>query len=172
LVSKWLADGRQMQLTEDFTYVDPNGKRWDAPVGSVVDGASIPRSLWTVVGGPFEGSYRNASVLHDVACNRREENSESVHLMFYHACRCAGVEEGLAKTLYAGVYFFGPQWAVRTVDGKRLYALSAPPPVDEDAIKRMQQYIKKHNPSIDEIQKLQLGEIGIGPSNGQTGEEL
>src|SRR4051812_21904157 len=71
VVAVFLSDGRRMQLNADFAYISPTGKRWNAPNGSIVDGASIPQAFWTVVGGPFEGQYRNASVVHDVACVNR-----------------------------------------------------------------------------------------------------
>src|SRR5262245_32434634 len=60
-----LDDGRQLRLLEDFAYVDPRNKAWVAPKGAVVDGASIPRALFSIVGGPLEGQYRNASIVHD-----------------------------------------------------------------------------------------------------------
>src|ERR1043166_8599109 len=64
--TRWDPDGRTMTLLNELRYTDPRGGVWVAPAGSKVDGASIPRSLWTFRGGPFEGRYRNASVLHDV----------------------------------------------------------------------------------------------------------
>src|SRR5947207_6952926 len=66
-VTKWNPDGRTMTLLTELRYTDPQGFVWLAPIGSVVDGASIPRYLWSIMGGPFEGKYRNASVLHYVA---------------------------------------------------------------------------------------------------------
>src|SRR4029078_8275235 len=66
-VTKWNPDGRTMTLLTELRYTDPHGEVWVAPIGSVVDGASLPRYLWSIMGGPFEGNYRNASVLHDVA---------------------------------------------------------------------------------------------------------
>lgn len=101
--SEWLEAGRKMKLLEDFTYTDQNGKVWLAPKGWVVDGASIPQVFWSITGGPLEGEYRNASVVHDVACDQMTEPSDAMHLMFYHACRCGGVPEIQAKTLYAAV---------------------------------------------------------------------
>ena len=54
-VTKWNPDGRTMTLLTELRYTDPNGDVWVAPIGSVVDGASIPRYLWSIMGGPFEG---------------------------------------------------------------------------------------------------------------------
>jgi len=45
-ITKWNPDGRTMTLLTELSYTDPNGLIWDAPAGSVVDGASIPRYLW------------------------------------------------------------------------------------------------------------------------------
>src|SRR5262245_20217290 len=56
-VTKWNPDGRSMTLLTELRYTDPHGEVWVAPIGSVVDGASIPRYLWSVMGGPFEGQY-------------------------------------------------------------------------------------------------------------------
>ena len=46
---RWLTesgDDRRMRIEEDFWYLDPDGKRWDAPRGSEIDGASIPKIFW------------------------------------------------------------------------------------------------------------------------------
>jgi hypothetical protein len=70
--TEWLSetgDDRRMKLLQDFWYDDPQGRRWLAAAGSVVDGASIPAPLWSTVGSPYTGDYRRASIVHDVACN-------------------------------------------------------------------------------------------------------
>ncbi|MFM8703989.1 MAG: DUF1353 domain-containing protein [Planctomycetia bacterium] len=64
VVAEWHDDGREMTLVAPFAYLDPAAVRWAAPAGSVVNGASIPRAFWSVIGGPFEGRFRNASVVH------------------------------------------------------------------------------------------------------------
>jgi hypothetical protein len=107
---RFLPDGRKMQLLADYNYTDTNGKLWKAPKDSIVDGASIPKFLWSFIGGPFEGKYRDASVSHDVECDRKTENWKSVHEMFYEEMRCSGVSEQRAKIMYAAVYHCGPRW--------------------------------------------------------------
>ena len=84
-VTKWNPDGRTMTLLTELRYTDPHGEVWVAPIGSVVDGASIPRYLWSVMGGPFEGKYRNASVLHDVAYGEHKRPWQDCDRMFYYA---------------------------------------------------------------------------------------
>src|SRR5689334_9464801 len=51
--TRWDPDGRSMTLLNELRYTDPQGLVWLAPAGSKVDGASIPRSLWSLMGGPF-----------------------------------------------------------------------------------------------------------------------
>ena len=69
--TRWLVHGdhdRDMKLLRSFTFVDKNGRRWTAPRGFDVDGASIPRPLWVTFGSPYVGDYRRASVVHDYFC--------------------------------------------------------------------------------------------------------
>ena len=109
-VTKWNPDGRTMTLLTELRYTDPQGFVWVAPIGSVVDGASIPRYLWSVMGGPFEGKYRNASVLHDVAYGEHNRPWQDCDRMFYYAMRCSGVSAIEAKTMFYALYKFGHHW--------------------------------------------------------------
>jgi hypothetical protein len=144
--TEWGETDREMTLLEDFAYVDPAGVRWDAPKGSKIDGASIPRFLWTPVGSPYTGAYRKASVTHDVACQKRDKTSDAVHLMFYNACRCGGCGEIEAKTLYAGVLLGGPRWG----SGGITIAAARVRPVEEE-FADVKAFIEANNPSIEEI---------------------
>lgn len=111
VVTEWLdEDGRKMKLIEPFLYIDPDGSEWNAPVGWVIDGASIPKVAWSVIGGPFEGKYRNASVIHDVACDQKTRPWMDVHRAFYTAMLTGGVDTIKAKIMYAAVYHWGPRW--------------------------------------------------------------
>ena len=102
----WLSeDGadRRMRLLQDFWYEDPTGKRWLAPQGSAIDGASIPQALWSSVGSPYTGNYRRASIVHDMACSDPAISREDADEMFYSACLTGGCSTLQAKLLYAGV---------------------------------------------------------------------
>jgi hypothetical protein len=101
---------RRARLVDDLTYVDPAGRAWTVEKGFVTDGASIPRAFWTLVGGPFDGSYRDAAVVHDKYCVTHDKPWRAVHRMFYYAMRAAGVGEVEALTLYGGVMAGGPRW--------------------------------------------------------------
>lgn len=128
VVAEWLDDGRKMKLVEPFAYVDPNGSRWDAPKGWIVDGASIPRIAWSLIGGPFEGPYRNASVIHDVACEQKQRSWREVHRAFYTAMLAAQVDPIKAKIMYGAVYQFGPRWE------RQVYLSNVPLPIVQSAI--------------------------------------
>ena len=110
VVAEWLPDGRRMRMVEEFAYFDNEGRRWRAPKGSIVDGASIPRVAWPFIGGPFEGPYREASVIHDVACSEKLTPWLLVHEAFFTAMLASNVPVLKAKVMYGAVYHFGPRW--------------------------------------------------------------
>jgi hypothetical protein len=106
----WLTDeanaDRKMQVIADFWFTDPKGKEWRTPAQYEVDGASIPRALWTVVGSPYTGDYRRASVVHDKACDDAKGDAaarRAADRMFFHACRAGGCSTVEAILLYIGV---------------------------------------------------------------------
>lgn len=109
-VTKWLSDGRTMELMEDFIFIDSDGLEWIAPKGSLVDGASIPRFFWRVVGSPFVGKYRNASVIHDVYCKTRSRSSKRTHKVFNEMMGVSGVGKYKAKKMYQAVQLGGGSW--------------------------------------------------------------
>jgi len=153
VVARWDDNGRDMTLVEPFAYRDPRSLLWDAPPGSIVNGASIPQGFWSVIGGPFEGRFRNASVVHDVACVVRERGWQAVHRMFYDACRCGGVSAAKASLLYYAVYHFGPRWRVeerRTIVGgwpavETCVRDDTPPPPSDDEVRAIAGYFTRHD---------------------------
>ena len=161
--TRWNSDGRSMTLLSELRYTDPHGLVWVAPAGSTVDGASIPRSLWSVMGGPFEGKYRNASVLHDAAYDQRNRPWQDCDRMFYNAMRCSGVGAVEAKTIFYALYRFGHHWkfsikrakAVK-VGGKMVARAEEIPraiPVDENEVNDARDWIRSAQPSLEEIEQ-------------------
>lgn len=128
--TEWLCDDgddRNMCLLEPFWYTDPQGRRWDVPKGSITNGASIPRTLWSSVGSPFTGNYRRASIIHDIAIRDRAIVRGDADSMFYFACLAGGCMLVEGKLLYAGVRV--GSWASlgRDVAGQLLAILPAAP---------------------------------------------
>ncbi len=104
----WLTEDqadRRMKLVEAFWY---KGKVMDVavPKDYRIDGASIPRALWSLVGSPYTGDYRRASIVHDWACDDAKGDitkRRAADRMFYYACRAGGCSWPQAVMLYIGV---------------------------------------------------------------------
>src|SRR5947207_7626749 len=151
--ARWENDGRTMTLLSELRYTDPTGAVWIAPAGSVVDGASIPRSLWTLMGGPFEGKYRNASVLHDVSYDQHTKPHEVCDQMFYNAMRCSGVSAVNAGTMYYALRRFGHHWKAPKAEpvkvGEEIVARAEP--VNQGDISATRDWIRNSDPSLQQI---------------------
>lgn len=164
VVARWEDDGRTMTLVEPFAYVDPQAMRWPAPAGAVVNGASIPRAFWSLIGGPFAGEFRNASVVHDVACETRDRPWRAVHRMFYEACRCGGVGAVKAKTMYYAVSHYGPRWRVEerttivagTARTERFVSDETPAAPNETEAAAVARYFESHDVAAEDIPALEI----------------
>lgn len=186
VVAAWDSDGRNMTLRQPFTYIDPQNRPWQAPAGAVVNGASIPYGFWSLIGGPFEGRYRNASVVHDIGCHEMTASWKDVHRMFYEACRCGGVDESQAKMMYYAVYHFGPRWEVveesqlqtttmadgqlaqREVMVPTVVRIDPPPPTSEE-VKLATDMIAAENPAPAVIEQTNRETLRRRPRPGGYG---
>jgi hypothetical protein len=164
VVVEWLSEegeDRTMRVVEWFAYEDPSGKLWEVPAGAEVDGASIPEALYSVVGPPFVGDYRRASVVHDYHCERRIVGWEAVHRMFYDAARTGGVPAVKAKMMYAAVRGWGPRWqrpsGVSGVGPIRGFPVPRPAPQSSE-LNDLEDWITNADPSLDDIDR-QVAEL-------------
>jgi hypothetical protein len=165
--TEWLRgpqDERRMVLLEDFVYVDPKGNSWTAPKGSKTDGASIPQAAWSFVGGPFDGQYREAAVIHDAYCESKSEPWRDVHRIFFYANRAAGVSEAKSKLLYGAVMIGGPKWGsneskcfschstgkTQVIPDARGRPTAFPPLTSHD-MKQLSDFIANSNPTLEQI---------------------
>ena len=183
--AEWLTGDeseRRMKLLEDFTYVDPKGKRWTAPKGYVTDGASIPKVFWSIIGAPFDGQYREAAVIHDEYCDSKTEPWKDVHRIFYYANRAAGVSEIKAKILYTAVRVAGPKWGdnsshcytCHTIQNKNYQTdkngrLTNIPQISETEAKEVAKWVTEKNPSLEDIDQYIGGKF---PKSGFGHDEL
>jgi Protein of unknown function (DUF1353) len=110
LILRALPDGRTMELTAPFSYVDRHGVAWSVPSGTRVDGASIPSVFWSIIGAPYTGRYREASVIHDYFCATKSRHWKAVHKVFLDGMLARGVDKAQAQLMYLAVYRFGPRW--------------------------------------------------------------
>lgn len=119
VTAKWLRDGRDMELAEPFEFISKDCRRWPVPKGTKINGASIPQIFWSLIGGPYERQYRDASVIHDFYCVSRTRRSEDVHRVFHEAMLVSKVRSSLAWVMYQAVLNFGPAWTGPANDDPR-----------------------------------------------------
>ena len=110
LVLKALPDGRTMELVQPLTYTDSGGVTWSVPARTKVDGASIPSVFWSIIGAPYSGKYREASVIHDYYCANKSRHWKAVHKVFLDGMLARGIDKIQAQLMYLAVYRFGPRW--------------------------------------------------------------
>ena len=103
-----LADGRRVRLLKPLCYVQSEGSNWPVPAGVELDGASIPRFAWSLIGGPFEGLYRDASIIHDHYCAVRSRRGAP-----RTACSRRDALQQRSRSRQRSctrLYRFGPRW--------------------------------------------------------------
>ncbi|MDH5716416.1 MAG: DUF1353 domain-containing protein [Spirochaetia bacterium] len=127
--TKWLSESnepdRYMELLEDFVYTDANGKKWIAKKGTKINGASIPRALWSIVGSPFAGDYRRASIVHDAAIKDSSIEREEADKMFYYACLAGGCSKEQTALLFAGTRlkaYYNKSKNINELDGASIFS--------------------------------------------------
>ena len=147
---------QKLRLLEDFAFTDAGGKVWLARKGSILDGESVPRELYSLGGLPFPAEYRKAAVVHDYFCRVRTEPWRRVHRTLYHASVVEGVSETQAKALYAVAYAGGWRWEPNGSSCFRSChaaagALAWKPAVTLAQVQPVLQWIAQHGPALDEI---------------------
>ncbi len=145
---------RKFRLKQPFLYVSKDGKKWQVPAGAKVDGASIPKAFYSVIGGPFSENYLEASVVHDHHCIIKQESWQDVHLAFYHGMRAKGVSQAKANIMYSAVYMFGPRW----VKTEQQNLIKGRPPHHAKTWEKLEDFVKTKQPSLEDMQA-ELDEI-------------
>ncbi len=157
-------DGRKVTLLEPYAFVDPEGKEWDVPTGYQTDGASVPAALWALY-PPFTGNYRQAAVIHDYYCDRKERSWQDTHKVFYYAMRAANVDEKTAKIMYGAVYLFGPRWGPGTQPGQHAAPIEASADRQTQVVRQLEQLVEKDDPDLDSL-VAKAKSIALAPAQG------
>jgi hypothetical protein len=121
------------------------------------------------MGGPFEGRYRNASVLHDVSYDQKQLPPQDCDRMFYNAMRCIGVSAVEAKTIYYALLRFGRHWrfsvkrAKPVKVGGKIVARAEPVypravAVSPEEIQSTRDWIRDTAPTVEQIEQRAEGE--------------
>lgn len=148
----------KIKLLSDFGFQDPAGKKWIAQKGAELDGSSFTPLFEQMVGLPFVGEHRRASVLHDYYSRQLNEPWRDVRRMYYAALLAEGMSESEAKTAYAVLYGAGMRWEQK---GSTCYinchggasALIWNPDVIESELNSALEILSDGNPSLEEIEK-------------------
>ncbi len=95
-----------------FTLVSPlvyENKKYAITVysGFEFNGASIPQTLWSIVGCPMGGLYSAAACLHDALYASKLFDRKTCDKLFHEAMISSGVDSALAKKMYLAVRAFG-----------------------------------------------------------------
>jgi len=107
-LTRW-SGNRLMIIEEEIFFIDQNKKKWLVPIHSEINGATIPKPLWSIIGSPYVGNYRRASVVHDYFVgegnnpNFSYKERRAADAMFFNACRTDGCSWKLSVLLYIGV---------------------------------------------------------------------
>lgn len=175
-LTEWLPGTNKMRIARAFTFYDPRGKKWQVPLGWKVDGASIPRILWPIAGSPFDGPYRDASIIHDYYCDVKTRSWKETHRVFYDAMIASGVSASEAGQKYWAVYHFGPTWGeprslfqlplFDLLFGVRPMAVVPPPPspeVQQQAYNEASAWIAQVEMTPEQIEQLSLPTLAAAP---------
>ncbi|MBB3697092.1 DUF1353 domain-containing protein [Flammeovirga yaeyamensis] len=171
-ITKWKDDDCQMVLLDDLSFTDHDQKVWNVPLGAEINGASIPSSLWNIVGSPFVGKYRRASVVHDYFAgeghnpNVSYQERREADKMFYEACRTDGCSWKCAALLYLGVSI-GSWWSRKGISTTHETECFSSFQTDQDALIKNKydellekvSYIIEHEENFEKLVKLVDQEI-------------
>jgi len=106
----WDRGNRDDYLLKPVTFVDSEGVEWVVPVGTKVNGLSVPRVFWRLT-PPYAPRAREASVVHDWMCSDPHPcDSVTAARVFYDAMRANGVCWWTAWTRWLAVRLFGPRF--------------------------------------------------------------
>jgi len=110
--AEWLEDSpRDMRILEDISFFDSNGVEWLTPYGAIINGSSIPRAFWSILGSPYVGNHRMASVPHDYGYQTREREKDVTDEMYYDALIFKGVPHIKAHAMLLALQSTGSTWA-------------------------------------------------------------
>ncbi|ETX27162.1 DUF1353 domain-containing protein [Roseivivax isoporae] len=149
-------------MATELTFVDGARRQWQAPAGTLTDGASIPPIFVPIVGDPTDPPVRGAAAIHDAYCGIGNESGPNfhaadwpdVHRMFYDALVAGGTSDLRAKVMFAAVYLAGPRWTVHRPDTDPARDLSTvPAPRLQEAMRSARSFIETTEPDLPTLER-------------------
>jgi hypothetical protein len=171
VVVEWLDDPfvPTMRLVEPFEFHQSKGKVWKVPVGHIVKGRGMPPLFRDLIGQPFNGGFRKASIVYDHATQAMKEPWDEAQRMFLEASLAEGVTQSEAKAMYMLLRAQGSRWEV---PGSRCYGschgktepLLWRPVVDEAIVGDLLGWVRHTDPSLLDIeQRAETAILDRGP---------
>jgi hypothetical protein len=160
IILEWVDDSpfvATMRLVEKFSFQQANGKTWEVPAQATVDGRFAPPLFTRLMGHPFEGGFRKASIVYDHAVQDMTQPWEEAQRMFYEASIVEGVLPIEAKVMYMLMNAGGTRWAELRVDEcfgtchASEPSLSWRPLVDDEPVIQLVNWVRQNDPSLEEI---------------------
>jgi hypothetical protein len=99
--------GGRARLESSVQYATDDGHVYVAPAGMLFDGASIPRSAWSLIGHPYDHRYLPAAVIHDALYQQQITSRARADSVFREALRANGVNRVRATTMWTAVRLGG-----------------------------------------------------------------
>lgn len=93
-----------------LVWVDDQGVAHEVPTGFIMDGASIPQALWSVIGHPMTPEFVYPAGKHDYDCVAKREPHRVVHARFGEMLKAEKVGRIRRSLMTAAVQLFGPKW--------------------------------------------------------------
>ena len=145
------------RLIDELGFEQADGEVWVTPSNAIVDGRSVPLLFNKLIGNPFDLDFRKTAITYDFAVKSKFHPWKSAQRMFYDGAVTEGVDPVKAKVMYTLLSASGSRWAQHSPDGcfnrchNRFKELEWRPTVNEQQLISLLDWVRKENPSLDEI---------------------
>lgn len=101
-----LVGKRYARLIEPFVY---ENEKFSILIrdGYIYDGGTIPKFAWSIIGSPFVGGYRRATLVHDILYDTKALPKSEADNLFFDIMLEDNVKKWRAYVMYCAVRFFG-----------------------------------------------------------------
>jgi len=158
------------RLIDELRFEQADGEVWVTPSNAILDGRSVPLLFNKLIGNPFNLDFRKTAITYDFAVKSKFHPWKRAQRMFYDGAVTEGVDPVKAKVMYTLLSASGSRWAQHSPDGcfnrchNRFKELEWRPTVNEQQLISLLDWVRKENPSLDEIdQKASTAIIDNGP---------
>jgi hypothetical protein len=159
-----------IRLKEELLFRQTGGETWVVPANAIVDGRSMPKLFFSLIGHPFTSGFLKTAIIYDYAVKAKVRRWTDAQRMFVEGVVVEGVPTIEAKAMYMLLHATGSRWAVRWMSGcyGRCHAADSElewrPRVDDEQVIALVRWVRQEDPSLEAIER-RVGEaiIEAGP---------